>query len=63
MIDSEWRIILARVRALSFFVLAIAVGYFIFTPSADERTLAAVFAVGGLLVVGWTWRKLSSMGD
>ncbi len=63
MYDNEWRIILARVRALSVFLCAIAVGYFVFTPSASERNLAAVFALGGLLVVGLTWRKLRSMED
>ncbi len=63
MVDNEWRIILARVRALSVFLCAIAAGYFVFTPSASERSLAAVFALGGLLVVGWTWRKLSKMEE
>ncbi len=63
MIDNEWRLVLARVRALSVFFCALAIGYFIFTPSVDERNLAAVFAVGGLLIAGWTWRKLHRMGE
>ncbi len=59
--ENEWRIILARVRALSVFICATAAGYFVFTPSASERNLAAVFALGGLIVAGWTWWKLRSM--
>ncbi len=63
MYNNEWRIILARVRAMSVFLCAIAAGYFVFTPSASERGLAAVFAVGALVVVGWTWRKLRNMEE
>ncbi len=63
MYNSEWRIVLARVRALSVFMCAIAVGYFVFTPTPSERNLAAVFAIGGLIVVAWTWRKLHAMEE
>jgi hypothetical protein len=63
MYNNEWRIILVRVRVLSFFVGAIAVGYFFFTPTASERFLAVVFVLGALVAVGLSWRKLRSMEE